>query len=99
MRLTAREQAEILTEVRAHDPDAAVYLFGSRTRDDLKGGDIDLLVISGKIDFSAKLDLLVGIKGRIGDRKIDLKIVSPADLDSDPFVQSVLPSAIRLSKE
>lgn len=97
MRISAEERAAILAEIQAQDPHACVYLFGSRARDDLKGGDIDLLVISpAGISFSAKLDILVQIKARIGEQKIDLKIVSPEEAVADAFVQSILPGAKRL---
>ena len=97
MRLTDAEKVAIVSAVHAKDPQAIVYLFGSRVRDDLKGGDIDLLVVSTTIQFSAKLDILVAIKIAIGEQKIDLKVVAPTQLAMDAFAQRVLPDAIRLN--
>jgi predicted nucleotidyltransferase len=96
MRLSTSEQSAIVSSVHAKDPQAVVYLFGSRVRDDYKGGDIDLLVVSETIRFSEKLDILVAIKTAIGEQKIDLKVVAPAQLAGDAFAQRVLPDAIRL---
>jgi predicted nucleotidyltransferase len=98
MRLTDAEKAVIVSAVKTEDPQAMIYLFGSRARDDLKGGDIDLLVVSATIGFSAKLNILVTIKAAIGEQKIDLKIVTPTKLTIDAFAQSVLPDAIRLNE-
>jgi predicted nucleotidyltransferase len=97
MRLTDAEKAAIVSAVCTEDPQATIYLFGSRARDDLKGGDIDLLIVSATIGFSAKLNILVAIKTAIGEQKIDLKIVAPAQLAIDAFAQRVLPDAIRLT--
>jgi len=46
MRLPEAERQAILNAVRSEDPDAVVYLFGSRVDDAARGGDIDLLVLS-----------------------------------------------------
>lgn len=81
MRITPQEAAairRITTEVAgAH---AKVSLFGSRTRDHLRGGDIDLLIelpeptadkLAISIRTGAKLQLA------IGDRKIDVVVTDP----------------------
>lgn len=79
----------------------ALYLFGSRTRDDLKGGDIDLLLrvpnaILDKVK-KLKIELSLAIQNRIGDQKIDLLII---DLDSpkDPFHEIAIQQAVLLKQ-
>ncbi len=96
MRISTFEKDTILTAIHVQDSAAEVYLFGSRTRDDLKGGDIDLLVLSDTIGLTGKLDILVAIKSRIGDQRIDLKILTRAAAPTDVFAQSVLGGAVRL---
>lgn len=98
MRITETERHTLVSVIKSVDPDAEVYLFGSRARDDLKGGDIDLFVLSEVIDFSKKLDILVAIKRVLGERKIDLRIFRRADAGEDPFYQAVRPGAIRLDE-
>jgi predicted nucleotidyltransferase len=45
MRLTPDQHETIMRAVRDHaGEDAAVFLYGSRTQDDRRGGDVDLLV-------------------------------------------------------
>jgi len=51
MRLTENEISVIKKCILDFDPQAKIYLFGSRVNDLAKGGDIDILVISGKIGF------------------------------------------------
>jgi predicted nucleotidyltransferase len=58
---------------------AIVTLFGSRTEDRKKGGDIDLLIKCNKTVsrddlYQLKLKFLVQLKKRIGDQKIDVII-------------------------
>jgi predicted nucleotidyltransferase len=60
--------------VAACDPAAKVLLFGSRVHDDRRGGDIDLLIRSRKIDFAARLRLKVMLTGALGAQKIDIAI-------------------------
>jgi len=93
MRLTESERQAITDAIRAVDPDAPVYLFGSRADDSAKGGDIDLLVLSSQIDLMAKLDILACLHGQIGEQKIDL-VIQP-DL-SRPFARIAVKEGIRL---
>lgn len=58
--------------IREADAAASVCHFGSRTDDAAKGGDIDLLVLSKKITFMAKLRILAQLHQKLGERKIDI---------------------------
>lgn len=54
-------------------PNAEVYLFGSRTDDNARGGDIDLLILSDqKIDHSLLRKFKVKFYQRFGWQKVDL---------------------------
>jgi predicted nucleotidyltransferase len=58
---------------------AIVTLFGSRTKDSKRGGDIDLLIKCNKTIprddlYALKLKFLVQLKKRIGEQKIDVLI-------------------------
>ena len=97
MRISERECEAILAAIHAQDARAEVYLFGSRARDELKGGDIDLLVVSDVITFARKMDILVAIKARMGEQRIDLKVVNRSAVARDPFIQNILPGAVRLA--
>lgn len=45
MRLTPAQQESIVRIIRQHaGADAGIWLYGSRTHDDRRGGDVDLLV-------------------------------------------------------
>ncbi len=55
--------------------ETTVYLFGSRTDDSKKGGDIDLLITTSNeaaLNLEAKIHFLAALKIEIGDRKIDV---------------------------
>lgn len=84
MRLNEAERSVIRSAITACDPDAAVFLFGSRVDDSAKGGDIDLLVLSRSINLMTKLDILGELHRQLGERRIDL-VVYP-DL-SAPFAR------------
>lgn len=74
MRLTPSEVACIKNIIHAVDAQSDVYLYGSRVDDEKRGGDIDLLVISNKIDFNAKLEIMSQLYCELGEQKIDLLI-------------------------
>lgn len=90
MRLSDYERSAIKEAVAQHfGPDARVYLFGSRTDDSKRGGDIDLLVetgLKGEDLVMAKLRAMSAIQRRIGDRKIDV-VTTPEETDDEvPYI-------------
>jgi predicted nucleotidyltransferase len=93
MRLTDTERRALLDVIAASDPDARVWLHGSRTRDDARGGDIDLLVLSQSMHLPEKLDVLTRLRQTLGDRRVDLTIALDA---SWPFVRLALAQGLRL---
>ena len=74
MRLTHEEHLTISNTIHQADAEAMIYLFGSRVDDSARGGDIDLLVLSKKIDLPAKLEILAQLHRRLGARKIDIAV-------------------------
>lgn len=96
MRLDDGDRSAIVAAIQARDPNAEIWLYGSRARDDARGGDIDLLVISSSLGLSEKLDILQEIKLKIGDQRIDLTLSSPGKMGSDPWVTSIISKALRL---
>jgi len=79
MRLNNLQIDSIKTEIYHYDDMAEIYLFGSRVDDKAKGGDIDLLVISKKINLAIKLKILVQLLLKLGEQKIDLITVTNKD--------------------
>lgn len=74
-------------------------LFGSRTDDTQRGGDIDLLVEADLADpaaLDAKLDLLVSLKRRLGERRIDILFDRPGQPDPPPVVIAARATGIPL---
>lgn len=76
-------------------PGALVYLFGSRIHDELKGGDIDLLVLSDhKIDSRKIRKFKIDFYTRFGWQKID--IVNFTHAEDSTFKRLVLTEAQRI---
>ena len=88
MRLTEFEKEVIINCTKdAFGAKSRVLVFGSRTNDNKKGGDIDLLVIPGirtssKEAFKKKIQLLIEIENRLGEQSIDILIKYPMDTRS-----------------
>jgi len=74
MRITEHEKNVIVDAVKNADPDARVWLFGSRTDDTKKGGDIDIAVFSEKLnnDSIQVIKIRRFICNKIGEQKIDI---------------------------
>jgi predicted nucleotidyltransferase len=94
MRLSAEEAKSIRQCVRRFDPNAEVFLFGSRADDARHGGDIDLLIVSKRIGLRERLRLQSALEDAIGLQRIDLVIVDSAD--NHPFARSVQARSVRL---
>ena len=75
------------------DPRASVYLFGSRVDQMKKGGDIDLLIISEKLNKIDGWAIKDEICDRIGQQKIDIVITNNT---KEPFVRIALKEGVLL---
>ncbi|MBK7463762.1 MAG: nucleotidyltransferase domain-containing protein [Betaproteobacteria bacterium] len=93
MRLAVEERSAISQVIHQADENALIYLFGSRTNDSAKGGDIDLLVLSKKLNLMMKLDILAQLHRQLGERKIDI-VVYPDT--SRPFPRMIMQEGVRL---
>ncbi len=93
MRLAREELTAIHDAVHSADADAQVYLFGSRVDDHAKGGDIDLLVLSKKINVMGKLQILASLHQQLGERKIDVAVFADANR---PFAKMALEHGVLL---
>lgn len=61
--------------VKYFGQETIVYLFGSRTDNNKRGGDIDLFINNtnqDRLTLEAKVYFLAELKSKIGDRKIDV---------------------------
>lgn len=81
---------------------AELRLYGSRTDDTKKGGDIDLMLVvssTAVVPLKENKDRIVSaIKKQIGDRKIDLLICDEIILSTDPFLAIVYPDSLLLKQ-
>lgn len=80
---------------------AHLFLYGSRTKDELKGGDIDLLLLIEDpqvcAEQNAKKHLILNeIKKSLGDRRIDLTIADRQSADTASFIQMALQNSVSL---
>lgn len=85
MRLTPDQIRAIVTATQdLAGPDASVRLFGSRLRDDVQGGDIDLLVectqpVARPVWLAAQIT--ARLQRALGDRRIDVLVAEPGSVD------------------
>jgi predicted nucleotidyltransferase len=100
MRLRQFEIDTINNLARKHfGPGTTVFLFGSRTDDRKKGGDIDLLIKSSNyqlLSLEEKVSFLADLKGIIGNRKIDVVFDNENLRHKMNFYRSIVNQQIRL---
>jgi predicted nucleotidyltransferase len=94
MRITDTEKQVLIDVIKKADSDAVLRLFGSRTDDTKKGGDIDIAILSPKIDLMTKIQIRREILDKIGEQKIDI-IVSKNG--SEPFFRLAQETGIRIA--
>ena len=106
MRLSAAEKQALITAVDQfawHDEKVELRLYGSRVDDQLKGGDIDLLLVTQTeamaIQFRKhKAELFARVFSLIDEQKIDLLIVDNASIAENPFAQAALEQSVLLHR-
>ncbi len=69
MRLTETQRQILVSAIWGRDPQAEIYLYGSRANDEARGGDIDLLVIKLTSEVAAFGRALVARHGGINANK------------------------------
>ena len=95
MRLPDATNVVIKRHVSDLVPESDCYLFGSRANDNLKGGDIDLLLLTPeKLPLSRIRALRRRILGQIGEQKLDIVNFTRSSLH--PFKVAALEHAVRL---
>jgi predicted nucleotidyltransferase len=75
MRLTSQEISALKQSLHGESYSAA-YLFGSRTDDDRRGGDVDLLLYSARPAF-ALAHRVASRYAKIMDARLDVLVVDP----------------------
>lgn len=95
MRITRNQASFLKQAIQSAMPGATIYLFGSRARDDRKGGDIDILVLGDReLANQEKRNIKIEFYKKFGQQKID--IVSFEKEDPSPFKEIALLEGIRL---
>lgn len=99
MRLSEFEKDCIITLAGHHfGTGVQVFLFGSRTNDQLRGGDIDLFIQNHDdklLDARTKINFITDLIIQIGEQKIDVILNSPERKDT-PFFKTISQTGIRL---
>lgn len=95
MRISFEIADFIKSQVGALLPDADVYLFGSRTDDNAKGGDVDIMVLGKrKLMFEELAAIEWKFISQFGDQKLD--ILSYTHDEREAFKAVAMQTAQRL---
>lgn len=93
MRLHPDQVQAIRETIAEADAQAEVFLFGSRVDDTQRGGDIDLLVMSTRINPDQGRKIKLRLLDLLGAQKIDLIV---AQDETRPFVRIARKQGVRL---
>ena len=95
MRVKTEHIKFLKRSIKKYLPDAAIYLIGSRANDELKGGDIDILVIDEKVlSGQEKRNIKLAFYKELGEQKLD--IVSTKRDDRSIFKEIALLDSVKL---
>ncbi len=95
MRIKEPVRRFFVEEVGKIDPKAEVYLFGSRTDDEARGGDIDILILSEeRLPITSVRVLRREFFKSFGWQKLDL--VNFLFNEEDPFKNLISDQLVRL---
>ena len=99
MRLSDFEIESIKSLAKLHfGRNVKVFLFGSRTKNHLRGGDIDLFICNENgelLKIRTKIDFIADLILQIGEQKIDVVLENPATKDSG-FLKTIYQTSIQL---
>jgi predicted nucleotidyltransferase len=95
LRISDNEKKDIVNAISEIDGEASIWLFGSRTDDNKKGGDIDIAVLSKKIGIAEKIRIKRAICNKIGDQKIDLLV---SNFGNEAFFKRAVKEGLRLNE-
>jgi predicted nucleotidyltransferase len=99
MRITPEQRKTIGETAVAHFGEGVkIFLFGSRTDPEKRGGDIDLLienVPSENISLKTKIAFLSDLKRQMGDQKIDIVFRTP-DKEGSVLLESIDRHKVRI---
>jgi len=99
MRLNEFEIESIKYLAKQHfGKDVQVILFGSRTSDKKRGGDIDLFIrkqSGDKPDVRTKINFITDLIFRIGEQKIDVVLDNPS-IQKSQFFKTIYSTGIQL---
>ena len=94
MRISEIEKTTIVNAILEKDKNAQIFLFGSRTDDFKKGGDIDILVQSDEIGLLEIVKIKSTVFKYLPEQKIDL-LVSKSN-ETNHFVDFISNQLISL---
>ena len=99
MRLSEFEIETIKNLAHRHfGNDAEVFLFGSRTKDNNRGGDIDLFVRNihvTRLTVLTKINFLADLTLQIGEQKIDV-VLDNVNARNSGFYKTIYQTGIQL---
>ena len=94
MRLTEKEVNNLKASIKKDFACAKLYLFGSRTDDSKRGGDIDILVVDPNMNKRDLRRIRLNFFSEFGEQKLD--IVLDDGQFKDSFTKLILNGAIEL---
>lgn len=99
MRLSENEIANIRELASLHfGKDVQVFLFGSRTIEQQRGGDIDLYICNPagiKLDIRSKINFIRDLIIRIGEQRIDV-VLENKEAENPVFFKTIFKTAIQI---